>query len=139
MKSKLILISLLISASCSSSVNSEWSCPVLDGGKGHCVSISGADDKVDSSKAPLNSNLGYFASNQKIEINLLAPKLKDLEKLKITKKEEGETQVKKGTRYRTEEKVGRIWFAPRIDADGNQHSEIVIQVIDEPSRWVMQR
>lgn len=138
MKSKLILILLLIAASCSSSVSSEWSCPVLEGGKGHCISISGADDKVDSSKAPLNSNLGYFASNQKIEINLLAPKLKDLEKLKI-KKEEGETQIKKGTRYRTEEKVGRIWFAPRIDADGNQHSESVIQVIDEPSRWVMQR
>ncbi len=139
MKSKLILISLLIATSCSSSVSSEWSCPVLDGGKGHCVSISGADDKVDSSKLPLNNNLGYFTSNQKIEINLMAPKLKDLEKLRITKKEDDEVHVKKGTRYRTEEKVGRIWFAPRIDADGNQHSESVIQVIDEPSRWVMQR
>jgi type IV conjugative transfer system lipoprotein TraV len=139
MKFKLILISLLISASCSSSVNSEWSCPVLDGGKGHCISISEADDKPDSSKTKNNNNLGYFTSYQKIEINLVAPKLKDLEKLKITNKEDDEVNIKKRTRYRTEEKVGRIWFAPRIDSDGNQHSESVIQIIDEPSRWVMQR
>jgi type IV conjugative transfer system lipoprotein TraV len=139
MKSKLVLILLLTSASCSSSVNSEWSCPVLDGGKGHCISISDADQKIESPKLSAGNNLGYFASSQKIEINLLAPKLKDLEKLKLSKKESEETQITKETRYRTEEKVGRIWFAPRIDADGNQHSESVIQIVDEPSRWVMQR
>lgn len=139
MKSKLILISLLFATACSSSVGSEWSCPVLDGGKGHCISISEADSKVNSPKLAINSDVGYFASNQKIEINLVAPKLKDLEKLKISGERHEEIKEKKGIRYRTEEKIGRIWFAPRIDVDGNQHFESVIQVIDEPSRWVMQR
>jgi len=140
-----IIISLLaLSTSCSGSVKSNWSCPTPEGGKGSCVSIKDADMNDSSTKDKPSFN--YIDSAQKIEIKLVTPKFKDLKKLqqeKDQKAEEGSAEGKlqagsqsQGTKLRTPEKVGKIWFAPYTDSDGNQHSESVIYVVDEEPRWI---
>lgn len=131
---------LLLAASCSGSVKGNWTCPTPEGGKGSCVSIKEAD--MNDSPLQNKPNFNYVDSAQKIEIKLVTPKFKDLKKLqqeKDQKSEEiglrAEPQTQR-TKLRTEEKVGKIWFAPHIDSDGNQHSESVVYVVDEESRWV---
>ena len=36
---------------------------------------------------------------------------------------------------RTKEKTSRIWFAPFIDKDGNQHEGSYINIITKSSKW----
>ena len=130
-------------ASCSS-VKGSWTCPTPEGGKGSCVSIKEAD--VNDSPSKDKPSFNYVDSAQKIEIKLVTPKFKDLKKLQQEKDQkagegsaEGKLQTSfqtQETRLRTPEKVGKIWFAPHIDSDGNQHSESVIYVVDEEPRWV---
>ena len=38
----------------------------------------------------------------------------------------------------TEEKIGRVWLAPFIDNEGNQHSQKTIYVVDEEAKWMGQ-
>ena len=67
----------------------------------------------------------------------MTPKFKDLKKLQQEKGQKvEEVSQTKETRLRTREKVGKIWFAPHIDSDGNQHSESVTYVVDEEPKWV---
>ena len=143
-----IIVSLLaLVSSCSGSVKGNWSCPTPEGGKGSCVSIKEAD----MNESPLENkpSFNYVDSAQKIEIKLVTPKLKDLQKLQQEKNQkagEGSSEIKpqtgsvgsqaQETRLRTPEKVGKIWFAPHIDSDGNQHSESVTYVVDEEPKWV---
>lgn len=138
MKNLLIILLIFFTASCSSNVKGSWSCPVLEGGKGHCVSISDADS---FNLANNNTILpeSYFDKQQKIEITLVAPKLKDLKKLTNEAQPLKHSQTNPTAQLRTEERVGKIWFAPYIDADANQHSESVIYVVDEKAKWVSQR
>ena len=156
MKKLLILssLSIILLSSCSSNVKGSWSCPILEGGKGSCVSIGEADS---SKSADNNINLpeSYFDKNQKIEITLLAPRLKDLEKISAKSKAQPiENDIQDDVQHltknsninhspknnlRTEEKVGKVWFAPYIDSDGNQHSESTIFVVDEKPKWISQR
>ncbi len=153
MKKLLILsISAIILNACSNNVKGSWSCPVLEGGKGNCASISEAynDKSVDNDSVALPTALpeGYTQKQQKIEITLFAPKLKDLEKL--ASKSESTPNATNQTisipqttnsqnKLRTEEKVGKVWFAPYIDADGNQHSEGSVFIVDEKPKWISQR
>ena len=170
MKKFLILsISAIILSACSSNVKGSWSCPVLEGGKGNCASISEADNakSSDNDSATLPSALpeGYTQKQQKIEITLFAPKLKDLEKIANENKLKSQSKISQTTqggsfesttnitnqsisipqtsnpqnKLRTEEKVGKVWFAPFIDADGNQHSESTIYIVDEKPKWISQR
>jgi len=138
----LTLITVLtVLTSCSNNVKGSWTCPVLEGGKGSCVSIGDADGYQLSNN---NSNFsatpeGYFDKQQKIEIKLVAPKLKDLQKLTTTQISSQVNPVQSSSQLRTEERVGKIWFAPYIDSDGNQHGENVIYVVDEKPKWISQK
>ena len=123
---------LLFLVSCSNSVKGSWSCPTLEGGKGNCASIKDADLVESKDK----TNFTYLDSTQKIEINLVAPKLSELRKIQKENNQLVSDLIKPKTRYRTEERVGRIWFAPHIDSEGNQHSERVVYIVDEEPRWV---
>lgn len=137
MKKLFLIIAILFINSCSSNLSSSWSCPALKGGKGNCVSITEADQKISSISKTSTSS--FADSKQEIVINLIAPKLD-----KITKKIPQTTCNNKDAnnsplkRLRTEEKVGRVWFAPYIDSEGYNHSESVIFVVDEESKWADQ-
>ncbi len=142
---QLLILTLFIISSCSSNIKGSWTCPILEGGKGSCVSIGDADGYQLSNN---NSNLsaapeGYFDKQQKIQIKLIAPKLKDLKKLTTTQTSSltNPTQNlgRSSSQLRTEEKVGKIWFAPYIDSDGNQHGENIIYVVDEKPKWISQK
>jgi type IV conjugative transfer system lipoprotein TraV len=144
MKKFFYLSFLLLGASCSSSVKGNWSCPTPEGGKGSCISIKDADlAEISSSKE--KPNFTFLDSAQKIEIKLIAPKLSELKKIQQEKNQKNEDQnlnsesSEKGVKLRTQERVGKIWFAPHIDSEGNQYSESVVYVVDEESKWVMQR
>lgn len=165
---KLYFLSLLfLAASCSNSVKGNWTCPTLDGGKGSCISISEADaikPTLDSSNNK-QQNFSYVNSAQKIEIKLIAPRLSELKKIEQEKAKNNTAnhdaanqntfqntfqnnsqsnfepvQVSSPTaKLRTPEKVGKVWFAPYIDADGNQHSQSIVYVVDEEPKWLMTR
>ncbi len=148
MPKKLLVTFLIILVSgCSGNTKSTWDCPNLLTGKGNCLSIEKSDPalEVSSTSSAQISNFDYTNSAQKIEIKLVAPKLSELKKFheKTQKTEDKSTSAEAipspKARLRTEEKVGKIWFAPHIDSEGNQHSESVIYVVDEESKWVMQR
>ena len=77
MKKFLILsISAIIVNACSSNVKGSWSCPVLEGGKGNCASISEADNAKLADNDFATPPESYFDKQQKIEIKLVTPKLK---------------------------------------------------------------
>ncbi len=137
---KIIYIGVLFFiVSCSSNTKSTWSCPVLEGGKGSCISIRDAALSLSDSPADKLTK-DFNNSGQKIEIKLIAPKFKDLKKIKQEEaKNRNEEPVSVGSKLRTQEKVGRVWFAPYIDSEGNQHSEKTIFVVDEEAKWVGQK
>lgn len=142
MKKIIYICSLFFISACSSSTQSTWSCPILEGGKGSCSSIKEADlsESEGSDKKVISTN--FMNSSQKIEIKLWAPKLKDLKRIKQQEEPKNAyavESVSSGSKLRTQEKVGQIWFAPYIDSEGNQHSEKIIHVVDEEAKWVGQR
>lgn len=138
---------IILTSGCSGNTKSTWDCPNLLTGKGNCLSIEKSDPALEASNSNSAqiSNFDYTNSAQKIEIKLVAPKLSELKKFqeKNLKKEEKssapEPFVSTKPRLRTEEKVGKVYFAPYIDSEGNQHSEYVVYVVDEEPKWVMQR
>ena len=138
MMKKLIITTSLLLVSCGGNVKNTWTCPTPEGGKGSCISIRDAHSSSFSNENQKN-NFSYIDSSQKIEINLVAPKLKDLKKLQVEKPEFSIQELDNKPKLRTPEKIGRIWFAPYIDAEGNQHSEYVILVVDEESKWFIQK
>lgn len=135
----LSLILLFFSFSCNNSVKESWDCPVLEGGKGNCVSIERADE--DNHLIKFNSdNFDYPESQQKISVKLVAPKIKELKKINKDLKD----NINKAIKYehndlRTGERIGKIWFAPFIDEDGNRHSDSIVYVVEENPRWVIRR
>ncbi len=140
MKRYIILILSIFVYSCSSNVKSEWSCPVLEGGKGSCVSIQEADVKglqAISTNGGSN-NFSYVDSEQEIEINLVAPKVSKLEDV-YGKSFWKKGELKSNQRFRTEEKIGRVWFASYIDSRGNRHEESIVYVVDEKPQWISKR
>jgi type IV conjugative transfer system lipoprotein TraV len=141
MKKIIYICSLFFISACSSNTQSTWSCPILEGGKGSCASIKEADLLESGTSEKNKISTDFISSSQKIEIKLMAPKLKDLKKLKQEdpKNAYAVEPVNSGSKLRTQEKVGQIWFAPYIDSEGNQHSEKVIHVVDEEAKWVGQR
>jgi hypothetical protein len=132
---------LFIIASCSSATQSTWNCPAPEGGTGSCVSIKESDLSGSGELEKNKFTTDFISSSQKIEIKLVAPKLKDLKKIKeeSPKNAYSSDPVSLSSKLRTREKVGQIWFAPYIDSEGNQHSEKTIHVVDEESKWVGQR
>ena len=86
MKKLFIVGVLLFNISCSGSTKSSWNCPTPKGGKGSCVSIREADI---SENMILGGKSDFIYSNaaQKIEIKLIAPKLKELKKFQQNNKE----------------------------------------------------
>lgn len=140
MKNIITIITLLIITSCSSSTKSTWSCPTLDGGKGSCISIKDADlmPSFDNQLMQLDSS----DAAQNAQINLIAPKLKDLKKLDLENTScmlNPKKQPAKQNLLRTEEKIGRVWFASYIDSEGSRHSEKIIYVVDEEAKWTSVR
>jgi len=138
MMKTLIIITSLALVSCSGNVKNTWTCPTPEGGKGNCMSIKEADLSFSPNENQKN-NFSYINSAQKIEINLIAPKLKDLKKLQVENSQFTIQELENKPKLRTPEKIGRIWFAPYIDAEGNQHSEYVVMVVDEESKWLIQK
>jgi type IV conjugative transfer system lipoprotein TraV len=134
------IIPIMSLVACSSNVKSTWNCPLQEGGKGNCISIKEADlsGNSGSSTSP-KSNFSYLNSDQKIEINLVAPKLKDLKKLQEENKASILPESSEQSKLRSHERVGKVWFAPYIDGEGNQHSEYVVFVIDEEAKWIIQK
>ena len=132
---------LFIIASCSSVTQSTWNCPAPEGGKGSCISIKESDLSGSGELEKNKLTTDFISSSQKIEIKLVAPKLKDLKKIKeeSLNNSYASEPITKGSRLRTQEKVGKIWFAPHIDSEGNQHSEKIIHIVDEEAKWVGQR
>lgn len=132
---------LFVIASCNSTTQSTWSCPVLEGGKGSCASIKESDLSGSGELEKNKITTDFISSSQKIEIKLVAPKLKDLKKLKeeSPKNAYAPESINQGSILRTSEIVGKIWFSPYIDSEGNQHSEKIIHVVDEEAKWVGQR
>jgi type IV conjugative transfer system lipoprotein TraV len=131
------LLILLVITSCNSTVKGSWTCPTLEGGKGNCISIKEADltPKIEN-----KADISYLGSKQKIEINLIAPKISDLKKLQLDRKEIVKEEVAPvKPKLRSQERVGKIWFAPYIDSEGYQHSESTIYVVDEESKWMIQQ
>lgn len=128
---KLFIIFLLINLWSCSNTKSTWDCPILGAGNGNCRSIKMADFNHQ-----IVENKGDFLQlPAKINIKLIAPKFEDVKKLQIENKDE-KNYAK--SNLRTEEKIGRVWFAPFIDSEGNHHSKKVIYVIDEEAKWTGQ-
>jgi type IV conjugative transfer system lipoprotein TraV len=139
MKNIAIIFSILfVATSCGSNVKSTWSCPTLGEGKGNCSFIKDADFGAPTENKL--SNAEFVNSKQKIEIMLIAPKFKDLKKLKQEDHSVGQSScsIVRESKLRTQEKIGKIWFAPHIDSEGYQHSEKTIHVVDEESVWMAQ-
>lgn len=163
----LVLTSFLLS-SCASNVSGSWSCKPLVGkttcgGISDSDVINPSNDETKQG----NKISSYLDSKQKIEIKLIAPKLSALEKKQYlesmkdqaannnatlvgaTMPENFQDLTTKSTiinnlipdnsqNLRSQEKIGRIWFAPFIDSDGNQHLESIVYVVDEESKWLSQ-
>ena len=130
---------LLFISSCTGSVKDNWTCPTLEGGKGSCVSIKDAD--IATPLLMKNNNFSYLDSAQNIEIELVSPKLSELKKFnKKNNLDHSDFERQSVTKkLRTQEKIGKIWFAPYIDSEGYHHSESVVYVVDEEAKWVMQK
>lgn len=128
---KLFIIFLLINLFSCSNTKSTWDCPILGAGNGNCRSIK----KADLSHQIVENKNEFFQLPAKINIKLIAPKFEDVKKLQIENKEEKNNAK---SNLRTEEKIGRVWFAPFIDSEGNQHSQKTIYVVDEEAKWMGQ-
>lgn len=128
---------LFLLSSCSSTKDT-WDCPILNGSATNCSPIK-SSDTISREDSSTKNNVDLISSAaQKIEIKLIAPKLSDLKKVQKTESpiiQDSDSSSK----LRTKEKVGKIWFAPHIDSDGNQHSEKTIFVVDEEAKWVGQK
>jgi len=154
---KISLIQLVVLASLGScsSTKSTWDCPILNGAT-NCSPIKNSDVMSGGQSEAKSSFDVISPTAQKIEIKLVAPKLSDLKKIQkeLSNQAEQRKQLyennlleekvfqddeKKDKRLRTQEKIGKVWFAPHIDSDSNQHSEKVVYVVDEESRWVGQK
>lgn len=129
---KFILIFLLLNISSCSNTKSSWDCPILGAGDGNCRSIKRADL---IHKLSENNNNQFSEIPSKINIKLTTLKTENVNKNKTNK----EDQISDSKPLlRTEEKIGRVWFAPFIDSDGNQHSQKIIYVVDEQAKWMGQ-
>jgi type IV conjugative transfer system lipoprotein TraV len=163
----LILSSFLLS-SCASNVSGSWSCKPLVGkttcgGISDSDVINSSNDETKQG----NKISSYLDSKQKIEIKLIAPKLSALEKKQYLESIKNQSANNNATligapmpenfqdlttnstiikdltsnnsqNLRSQEKIGRIWFAPFIDSDGNQHLESIVYVVDEEPKWLNQ-
>jgi len=139
MKKHIYICIIFLISSCSGNTKSTWSCPVLEGGNGNCMSIRDAALSL-SDITPNKSVKDFNSSSQKIKINLIAPKFKDLKKIKQEEsRNKIEESIAQRSKLRTQEKIGKVWFAPYIDTEGNQHSEKTIFVVDEEAKWAGQR
>ena len=117
-----IIFLIFTLGACTGSVNKHWNC---DAPKGQgCSSIEEADNLSqtlikDESKAkkPYFVELEHGALQQSQNFNLSTT-----------------TNFIYG---RTKESEDRIWFAPFIDIDGNQHEESYVRVITKTPKWVV--
>lgn len=133
MKFNYILVALFFITSCANNVKGSWSCPLKIAGKGSCVSIK-ESDVAETSNGIKRDIISYQDNNQKIEIKLNNSQISTIEKNPQEK-----INNKVNTVVRTKEKIGKVWFAPYIDEEGNQHSEYEIQVVDEEAKWTIQK
>ena len=93
MKKIIFICVIFFTASCSSNTKSTWSCPILEGGKGNCISIQDAALSI-SENSKTKSSGEFVNSKQKIKISLIAPKFKDLKKIKQEEfKNENNTKI----------------------------------------------
>lgn len=163
-----IILSSFLLSSCTSNVSGSWSCKPLAGkttcgGISDSDVINSGGDQTNQA----NQISSYLDSKQKIEIKLIALKLTALEKKQYLESRKNQaadnntslvgTPIPKNPQdlttnstiiknltpdnnknLRSQEKIGRIWFAPFIDSEGNQHLESIVYVVDEESKWLSQ-
>ena len=114
-----ILVIFLVLHACNSTISDNWSCPNPKGND--CTTISEADNNVPNNhqhKAEQPSYVLELEGGKKVAESFPAQPNNFLYK-------------------RTKETTQRIWFAPFIDEDGNQHEESYVRVITAQPRWVI--
>jgi hypothetical protein len=110
-----VMIILLIS-SCGGNFTDKWSCRKTEGDMG-CVTISEADKFHDVQNTNTdNQSLSKIPSNSNDDVN---PKNQGL--------------------FRTQDKIGRVWIAPYLDAQGNWHEASYVRVVDEFAKWEVRK
>lgn len=119
MKYVIILISLFVLSSCTDKAT--FSCPPMKPGqkvnKPECLTIEESDKRA-----------GIKANDNQI--------IKDKMKGEIVNDNAFDTFTT--TRIiptRSEEKIGKIWFAPSFDEEGNFYDESYVYVILKPAKW----
>lgn len=116
-KNILFPVILLFFASCSgSNIHKKWSCRNTDSKLG-CVSISEADKAYNSDSLDESITKILKSDNNKYTSF-------DIDNAGSNKK-----------LIRTSDKIGRIWFAPYMDAGGNYHEASYVRTVDEIAKW----
>jgi hypothetical protein len=111
MKNILILCSLIILSSCTESTN--FSCPAAKEGK-KCKTIA-ESDTINPHTNPI-----------------VQEKITGLIKQDETFNTFTTTRI---IPTRSEEKMGKIWFAPYLDDEGNFYDESYAYIIIKPAKW----
>jgi hypothetical protein len=120
MKKFMILSSIILSSGCTGSVDKHWKCKNPEG-KG-CVSIKESDQGSD-----LHSGHTHKAKKKTPSYVL---------KLDAQKRKKAGEQTD-FIYKRTKEKTERIWFAPFLDEEGNQHEESYVRIVIKKPKWVI--
>ena len=115
------LFLLLLLVSCNSTVSDNWSCPNPKGND--CTTISEADNNISANKQKQDEQPAYVLESE-------GPASKKVA-------ESFPAQPNNFLYKRTKESTERVWFAPFIDADGNQHEESYVRVITAQPKWVI--
>ncbi len=164
----ILILSFFLITSCTSNVGGSWSCkPLVGKTTCGGISDSDVINSSNNETKQGNTISSYLDSKQKIEIKLIAPKLSTLEKKQYLEsiknqaasnnaalvgapvRQNSQDSITSSTiiknltsdnsqSLRSQEKIGRIWFAPFIDSDGNQHLESIVYVVDEEPKWLNQ-
>lgn len=117
---KKFLSILFLSFLCSCTTRTDFDCKPQKGKKA-CSTIAQADENIEQRKS--------VASSQPV-ITSLAATEKDDSKVFTTIRTLPE---------RTEEKRGKLWFAPFVDEEGNFYDEAYVYLIFEPAKWQIKK
>ncbi len=112
------LLAMLLCVGCSNNIHSSWGCatPVVDGQS--CLTISQADVKANTQEKPV-------PESENTQVRVLAPT-------------SGPSFMHKDDEvllHRTQERVGKVWFAPFVDKYNNRHDQSVVYFVDSQSKW----
>jgi len=115
MKVKIILLFILTSCS-GSNITNKWDCRNTESKLG-CASISSADKAYSDEIS--NVVLGDIVVKNPGKYHSF----------------DSSDQNENKKLVRVPDKVGRVWIAPYMDANGNYHEGSYIRVVDEVAKW----